>query len=86
MENQEIPPINDSHINIIDSPEEEDRKLKAIEEDLIQEEKSGDSVHEQEKNMCFSDKNISFFLECLLKWVNDYLNTKYLYTIFNILF
>ena len=66
MENQEIPPINDSHINIIDVSEE-DRKLENIEEDLIQEDKPGDSVHEQEKNMCFSDKNISFFLECLLK-------------------
>jgi len=86
MENQEIPPINDSHINIIDVSEE-DRKLETIEEDLIQEDKPGDSVHEQEKkNMCFSDKNISFFLECLLKWVNDYLNTKYLDTIFTILF
>ena len=40
MKNQESPPINNSHINIIDASEEEDKKLEAIEEDLIQEEKS----------------------------------------------
>lgn len=77
MKNQESPPINNSHINIIDASEEEDKKLEAIEEDLIQEEKSEVLEHEQDKNQCFGDKDISFCLNCLLKWVNDYLDTMF---------
>ena len=85
MDTQESPPINDSEITIIDVSEE-DKKLEAIEEDLIQGETDINPVHEQEKNRCFGDKDISFCLDCLLKWINDYLNTQYLDTMFTILF
>ena len=85
MDTQESSPINDSEVTIIDVSEE-DEKLKAIEENLIQEENSDNLEHKQEINKCFSNKIVSSCLDFLLRWVNDYLNTKYLDTVFTILF
>ena len=80
----EIQVVNDSESDVND-PEKDD--LQLVEQELIQDKDIEDvSIEKHQKYLCFDTENSRYYLNCLLNWINDYLNTKYLETVFTILF
>lgn len=80
----EIQVVNDSESGHNDYEKDE---LHLAEQELIQDDDIEDITAEKKQTyLCVDIENSKYYLNCLLNWINDYLNTKYLETIFTILF